>query len=315
MEISIIQIVVNPTAGSGKAGEIGAIIFQKIKSISDSKINLALTEKKNDATDITREAILKGAGLIIAVGGDGTINEVVNGFFKDNEPLNPLCELGIINCGTGGGYARTLGIPKNLEQQIELVLRPERMDLDIGRISYQDFSGNPSIRLFVNECQVGIGSKVASAVGKNYKIFGGTLAFGIMATVQAILIKPLSLNLGYDNEPVRNLSLIGLVVGNGIECAGGMKLTPDAKLNDGLFDVLSMHEMSTIQRLVNLSKVYSGAHIHSPCFSVKRCKTIYIGSDHKVTLEADGEVLGYSPFEISILPSAIRIKATNRMII
>ena len=313
MGIKNIHIVVNPIAGSGKAGKIAAIVLQKTRSLSDSVVNLTFTEKKNDATIITREAIARGAGMMIAVGGDGTINEVVNGFFREDGPINPSCELGIINCGTGGGYARTLGIPKDLEQQIDLVLRPGSMDLDIGRISYQDFSGSPSTRLFVNECQVGIGSKVASAVGKNYKIFGGTLAFGIMATVQAILIKPVPLNLWYDDEPVRKLSLIGLVVGNGIECAGGMKLTPDAKLNDGLFDVLSMHEMSTIQRLLNLSKVYSGAHILSPYFSVKRCKTIKIVSDNKVTLEADGEVLGYSPFEISILPSAIRIKTINRV--
>ncbi len=311
MRISNIQIVVNPAAGSGKAKKIAPVLLQKIKSLSDSVINLTFTGKKNDAVSITREAIIKGTGMIIAVGGDGTINEVVNGFFKNNEPLNPLCELGIINCGTGGGYARTLGIPQGLEQQIELILRPGSINLDLGLISYQDFSGNTISRFFVNECQTGIGSKVASVVGKNYKIFGGTLAFGLMATVQAILIKPLQLDLEYDNEPVQKSSLIGLVVGNGIECAGGMKLTPDAKLNDGLFDVLSMHEMSIAQRLLNLSKVYSGKHILSPYFSVKKCKRIKIRSDQKVTLEADGEVLGYSPFEISILPSAIRIKAVN----
>jgi YegS/Rv2252/BmrU family lipid kinase len=311
MEISNIQIVVNPTAGSGKAGKIAMVIFQKIKSLSDSVINLTFTEKKNDASFITREAIIKGAGMIVAVGGDGTINEVVNGFFKDNEPLNPFCELGIINCGTGGGYAKTLGIPQKLEQQIELILRPGSINLDLGYIIYQDFSNNTLSRLFVNECQTGIGSKVASVVGKNYKVFGGTLAFGLMATVQAILIKPVTLELEYDNEPVKKTSLIGLVVGNGIECAGGMKLTPDAKLNDGFFDVLSMHNMSIAQRLLNLSKVYSGKHILSPYFSVKRCKRIKIGSNQKVTLEADGEVLGYSPFEIINLPSAIRIKAVN----
>jgi diacylglycerol kinase (ATP) len=311
MEISNIQIVVNPIAGSGKAGKIAKVIYQKIRSLSDSIINLAFTEKKNDAASITREAIIRGAGMIIAVGGDGTINEVVNGFFNNNEPLNPFCELGIINCGTGGGYARTLGIPKGLEQQIEIILRPGSINLDLGGISYQDFSDNTVHRLFVNECQVGIGSKVASVVGKNYKIFGGTLAFGLMATVQAILIKPSHLDLEYDNEPIQKSNLIGLVVGNGIECAGGMKLTPDAKLDDGLFDVLSMHDMSIVQRLLNLSKVYSGKHILSPYFSVKKCKRIKIRSDQKVTLEADGEVLGYSPFEINILPSAIRIKTLN----
>ncbi len=306
-----IQIVVNPTAGSGKAKRIATDVLEKIKNLSDSLINMTFTEGKNDAMIITRKAIINGAGMIIAVGGDGTINEVVNGFFVDKKPLNSFCELGIINCGTGGGYARTLNIPQSLEQQVDLILQPESINLDLGCAYYQDFSGKTLSRLFVNECQTGIGSKVASVVGKNYKIFGGTLAFGLMATIQAVLIKPLTLNIEYDNEPVQEFSLIGLVVGNGIECAGGMKLTPDAKLNDGLFDVLSMHEMSIGQRLLNLSKVYSGTHILSPHFSVKRCKKIMIRSDVKVTLEADGELLGYSPFEIEILPAALKVKARN----
>lgn len=309
MEINSIQIVVNPTAGSGKAGKIASVIFKKIKSISHSSINMSFTEKKGDAEFITREAILKGAGMIIAVGGDGTINEVVNGFFKDNEPLNPSCELGIINCGTGGGFAGTLGIPLSLDEQIELILRPGSTNLDLGCISYLDPAEKTLNRLFVNECQVGIGSKVALAVGKKYKVFGGKAAFGLVATVQAMLIKPLQLEIEYDNESARKINLIGLVIGNGNECAGGMKLTPDAKLNDGLFDVLSMHEMNRAERLRNLSKVYSGTHVLSKYFSVKKCKKIKIRSDRNVVLEADGEILGNSPFEINIMPSAIRIKA------
>jgi diacylglycerol kinase (ATP) len=309
MKTSNIHIVVNPTAGGGKAKRVAYTLLQKIKNISAADVNITFTKEKNDAIFITRKAILNGAKLIIAVGGDGTINEVVNGFFEEGNQLNPFCELGIINCGTGEGYARTLNIPQSVGQQIELLFQPMSIALDLGRITYQGNSGETVSRLFVNECQTGIGSKVASIVGKNLKIFSGKIVFGLVATIQAILMKPLKLEIGYDNEAFQEFRLIGLVVGNGTECAGGMKLTPDAKLNDSFFDVLSIYNMSVVQRLLNLSKVYSGTHILSPHFSIKKCKKLKIRSDFVISLEADGEILGNSPFDIEILPGAIRIKA------
>jgi diacylglycerol kinase (ATP) len=309
METYDIKIIANPTAGNGKAKKAALYVLQKIKSITPTSVNLVFTKTKNDATRIAREAISNGTTLIVAVGGDGTINEIVNGFFTNGKQINPVCELGIINGGTGGGYARTLNIPPSLDQQIELILKQSSLNLDVGSISYIDSTNKPCNRLFVNECQVGIGSKVASIVSKKYKIFGGTLAFGITATIQAIVLNPLKLNISYDNENAHEQNLMGLVVGNGLDCAGGMKLTPNAKLNDGFFDVLSMHEMPVLQRLLNLPKVYSGKHILSPYFSVKRCKKLTIESNQDVSIEADGEMLGNAPFHIEIIPNAIRVKA------
>ena len=311
MKTSNIHIVVNPTAGSGKAKRVAHTLLQKIKSTSAFDINITFSKEKNDAIFITRKAITDGASMIIAVGGDGIINEVVNGFFVDGDPLNPSCELGIINCGTGGGYARTLNYPHSTRQQIDLLFQAGSIALDLGHITYQDYSGKTVSRLFVNECQIGIGSEVASIVGKKSKIFGGTIAFGIAATVMAMFMKPLKLTIEFDNEASQEFRLIGLVAGNGTECAGGMKLTPDAKLNDGFFDVLLINDMKVAQRILNLSKVYSGRHILSPHFSIKRCKKLQIRSDIEVSLESDGEMLGNSPFDIEILPSAIRVKAGN----
>ena len=308
MKTNKIQIVVNPAAGSGKAKRVAHDLLQKVKSIPGYDFNLTFTIDKNDALFITRKAISDGASMIVAVGGDGTINEVVNGFFVEGNSLNPFCELGIINCGTGGGYARTLNNPKSIEQQFELLFQPASTELDLGQITYQDYSGTTVSRLFVNECQVGIGSDVASRVGKKSKIFGGKIAFGVAATALAILMKPLKLEIGFDDESIQEFSLIGLVVGNGTECAGGMRLTPDAKLNDGFFDVLSIHEMTVVQRLFNLSKVYSGKHILSPHFTIRRCKKLMIRSSINISLEADGEMLGNSPFDIEIIPAAIRVK-------
>jgi len=311
MNTSYVSIVINPSAGNGKAKRIAQSLLQKIKSSCDFEININFTTGKIDATLITRKAIMDGASMIIAVGGDGTINEVVNGFFQNEKPLNPICELGVINCGTGGGYARTLNSPHSIELQIEQLLQPGSRILDLGRISYTESAGTKAERLFVNECQVGIGCKVAQSVGRKSKIFGGTIAFGISATLFALFMKPVKLKVGFDEDDLKELTLIGLVVGNGTECAGGMKLTPDAKLNDGYFDVLLMNEMQVSDRMLNLSKVYSGKHILSPFFSVKKCKKLQIRSDFDLSLESDGEILGNSPFDIQVLPSAIRVKAAN----
>jgi YegS/Rv2252/BmrU family lipid kinase len=311
MKTEYVSVVINPAAGNGKAGSVAQSLLQKIKSSTDFEINIAFSQGKNHAKYITRKAILDGASMIIAVGGDGTINEVVNGFFIDHEPLNPLCELGIISCGTGNGYARTLNNPTSLKQQIELMLHPGHCNMDLGCITFADSDGKRVNRLFVNECQIGIGNEVASSVGKKSKILGGKISFGLAATFLAMSMKPLNLEIGYDNGSLNKYKLIGLVIGNGTECAGGMKLTPDAKLNDGLFDVLSINDMTIGQRMLNLSKVYSGTHVFSPHFSVKRCKKIEIRSDAGVSAEGDGEVLGFAPFEVEILPSAIKLKTAN----
>ena len=311
MKTEYVSVVINPVAGNGKAKRVAQTILQKIKSSADFEIDIAFSQEKNDAKNITRKAILDGASMIIAVGGDGTINEVVNGFFINSKPLNPLCELGIISCGTGNGYARTLNNPTSLKQQIELMLRPGYCEMDLGCITFADSAGKRVNRLFVNECQVGIGNEVASSVGKKSKIFGGKISFGLAATFLAMNMKPLNLEIGYDNGSLNKYKLIGLVIGNGTECAGGMKLTPDAKLNDGLFDVLSINDMTIGQRMLNLSKVYSGTHVFSPHFSVKRCKKLEIRSEAGVSAEGDGEVLGFAPFDVEILPSAIKLKAVN----
>jgi YegS/Rv2252/BmrU family lipid kinase len=309
VKTSNIQFVVNPVAGSGKAKLVASSILDRIGNKTGSNINVTYTKGKNDATLVTREAIINHAGLIVAVGGDGTINEVVNGFFNDEKQIDPSCELGIINCGTGMGYAGTLNIPRSLDSQIELLLSSSSVDLDLGNITCHDQTGNLISRLFVNECQTGIGSRVTSFVGKKSKMLGGTIAFGFAATIQALIMNSVKLEIAFENEPYQQFLLIGLVVGNGKECAGGMKLTPGAEMDDGFFDVLLIHEMSRIKRLINLPQVYSGTHIQSPGFSVKRCKNLKISSNSKMSLEADGEIIGFAPFEVNILPSAIKVKA------
>ena len=306
---NFIQLVVNPIAGSGKAKKSVPFILKKFRELTNSDIRITETAGANDAMFIAREAIVNGASMVVSVGGDGTVNEVINGFFINKIPINPLCELGVIDCGTGGGYASTISLPESIEQQIELILQSQGVFIDLGCVDFRNSDNEPVSRFFVGECQTGIGSLVVAKIGSKLKAIAGRYAFFLVSTVAALTLKPSKLRLKYDHDPEEVHSLLGLVVGNGVVCGGGMKLTPNAKLNDGLFDVLLINQMSIIQRLINLSKVYSGKHILSRHFSIKRCKKIAIESDLAVSLEADGELLGYSPFSMEIFPQVIKVKA------
>ncbi len=308
MADNFIQLVVNPIAGSGKARKAFPSILHKFRELTDSEIRVAYTTGAGDAIVLTRDAIVNGALMVVSVGGDGTINEVINGFFNNKIPINPFCELGVIDCGTGGGFASTVNLPESIDQQIELILKSSAIPIDLGCVDFIDTSNKPTFRFFIGECQTGIGSLVVSKIGSKLKAVAGKYAFFYVSTVEALTLKPSRLRVKYDDNIEEEHRLLGLVVGNGIVCGGGMRLTPNAKLNDGLFDVLLIHNMGLVQRLMNLSKVYSGKHILSRHFSTKRCKKITIQSDSPVSLEADGELLGYSPFAMKIFPQVIKVK-------
>ena len=308
MADNFIQLVVNPIAGSGKARKAVPFILKKFGELSNSEIRIAYTTGAEDAVYITHDAIVDGASMVVSVGGDGTINEVINGFFIDKAPINPLCELGVIDCGTGGGFASTVNLPGSIDKQIELILQSTAVSIDFGCVDYIGPSNKPTSRFFIGECQTGIGSLVVSKIGSTLKAFAGKYAFFLVSTLAALTLKPSKLKVRFDSDIDQEYHLLGLVVGNGIVCGGGMKLTPNAKLNDGLFDILLIHNMGLVQRLMNLSKVYSGKHILSHHFTVKRCKKISIQSDLPVSLEADGELLGYSPFSVEIFPRVIKVK-------
>jgi len=267
------------------------------------------TRQPLDGTNITRKSIMDGAKLIIVVGGDGTVQEAVNGFFKDRKLINPDCELGILNYGTGMGLLQTLNLPLSLEEQLDLIAYSPGSLIDVGCITYYDDKGRKYERLFINECQVGIGGAVVTGVSMKHKYFGGTLAFGSVAVKQALFYKALNLTVEFDGKQIISGNFIGLVAGNGAFCAGGMRLTPDARPNDGQFDVLLIHDMNIFSRIWNFTKIYSGRHIKSKCFTLRRSKWITVDSKEPALIEADGELLGTVPCEITLLPAVLKVKS------
>ena len=270
------------------------------------------TEKQGHATAISRQLACEGAGLIVCAGGDGTINEVVNGLFEDRRLINPHIELGIVDFGSGSGFAQSTGIPQNMDEQVDLIVNAAPTLTDIGLCTFSA-NGRPSKeRYFISECQVGIGSAVVQRTGSKYKILGGKAAFGLAAMMEIIHSRVYELTLEFKNSTLSD-QVIGIVIGNGHACGGGMRLTPMATIDDGKLDLLVIHEMDRITQLSEFLKIYSGNHIRSTHFSYHRITGLKITSENDLPVETDGELVGRLPVEIKVIPRVLKIR--NRSMI
>ncbi len=304
-----ISVILNPIAGGGRGKKLQEGLIKQLDRRFGTNYRCFITTGPADATNITKGEIMCGSELIISVGGDGTINEIVNGFFSNGKMINTSCELGIINCSTGGGLAHTLSIPSALPDQLEVIQHGSTAELDIGELEYTGPGRQLHRRLFISECSAGIGGAIVADVRYGHKLLGGTLAFGIVALKHAFLFKPKLMEIAAgDGNPAYHEELLGMVAGNGNYCAGGMRLTPRASPVDGKFDILLMRKMTLLRRIRGFIKIYSGSHIDNKNFILFRTAGARISSPDHIELEADGEFLGTTPFSIRLLPNKIRIR-------
>jgi YegS/Rv2252/BmrU family lipid kinase len=306
-----VHAIINPTAGGGRAGRLQARLVGSIQRRFGPDASICITGEPGEATSSARAAIARGATLLLVAGGDGTIQEAVNGFFEDGLPLNPGCELGVLSCGTGRGFAASVGLPDSVEEQLDhIVTGPTRL-LDVGRARYANARGQRAERLFVNECQAGIGGAVVRTVGMGHKRLGGAFGFGLAALSELVRSPCPWLRVQLDDGPEIAGPFLGLVAGNGARCGGGMRLTPAATPDDGALDVVLIRAMSVPARLWQFPRIYRGAHTRLRQVSSYRCHRLTIDSDVGVPLEADGELLGFPPCVIDLLPSALRVRGTE----
>jgi diacylglycerol kinase (ATP) len=308
---SIPQVILNPVAGSGAGGRLQAAV-ERSAGARWGRVDLNFTSRQGEATELARNAVARGASLIIACGGDGTVQEVVNGMLGAG--VAPLaCELGIVNCGTGRGLADSLDLPETLEQQLNLIHHGEAVALDVGRVKYVNGDGRTAERLFVNECQLGIGGAVVERLearkggDRRFKRLGGTLAFGLVAVRELVRLRSPELVVEFDGGERAEGRFLGVVVGNGAKCGGGMRLTPEAAPDDGALDVVLIREMAVPLRLWTFFKIYKGRHTEVEGISSRRCRKLSVSG--VTTVEADGELLGTPPCTIEVLPGALHVKA------
>lgn len=301
------HIIYNPLAGAGSGKKAVQAIASFIAG-SGWEHRYFETQRSGDGIRLARQAAEAGVNLVIAVGGDGSIHEVANGLMLAKAAGAGHCELAIVNCGTGAGFAQSLDLPQSYEAQIRRAFNCPAKPLDIGKLACYDREGALLTRYFVNECQAGLSSAIVSNVGWGKKQLGGKLAFGITAFVELFRYQAVPAQVVLDGRVVQMRPLLGIVVGNGRYCAGGMQLTPGALPNDGLLDVLLIQEMNLSARISAFSKVYSGKHIHSPYIGLRKASHIEVRAEKTLWVETDGEIAGLAPFSISVEPAALLVR-------
>ncbi len=296
------RVIVNPIAGAGKTAKKWPQIIDLLKSMG-MDFEHDLTEAPGHAIELAKSAAKNGCELVVSVGGDGTINEIVNGLY-DAGSIGDVT-LGIVSTGTGADYIRTIGVPRSCMEASRCLTSSGRLTVDLGLVEYTS-NGQMQKRLFVNFAGLGFDAEIVRATTQEFKALGDTASYlmGLATTLVAYKNKEILLTL--DGE-VGERRICTILMSNGKYGGGGMLTAPDADLGDGFFDVVIVGDLTKPDLLRSLPRIYRGTHLTHPKVSVKRAREVEIRPVQPMAVQADGELLGEAPARFSVLPGALTI--------
>lgn len=298
--------VVNPESAAGKTGRRWAQLSAELGKTLGA-FGHGFTERPLHAVELARRALHEGYECIVAVGGDGTLNEVVNGFFEGAAVINPQAAVAVMPAGTGGDFRRTFGWEESTPETARRVARAETRPFDVGLVEYVTASGDPARRYFANIASFGVSGLVVREVGRSSKALGGRMAFFTGSTRALLQYTDKKVRLKMDGGPAQELDVTTVAVANGRYFGGGMFVAPDADTSDGQFDVTVWRGFGPSDFVLKSPSIYSGQHVKLSGTSRYRCRVLEAESDHEVLMDVDGEQPGRLPCKIRILPGAIRI--------
>ncbi|MFO7999062.1 MAG: diacylglycerol kinase family lipid kinase [Bacteroidales bacterium] len=298
-------VVVNPNAGTRK----GERDWNKISGLLDKNgldYHPVFTERRLHAMKLTVEFIQRGFRKIIVVGGDGTMNEVVNGIFKQKSVPTAEIILGMISVGTGNDWGRTFNIPTEYAEAIRIIHQGSTLVQDAGIVKYQNTHCEKT-RFFINMAGLGFDGLVAQKTNQD-KDLGHSNPFVYIKNLISSLFsyKSSQIKVTVDDVVITD-KIFSIGIGIGQYNGGGMRQTPDALPDDGLFDVTLIKDMKKWSVIKSLRRLYNGTIGQHKRVETFVGKFIRIESDIPVLLETDGESLGHSPFEFQIVPKSIQV--------
>lgn len=292
-----VGLIVNPVAGGGR----GLRNLPRIVSSLEDRATLAavhLTQAPREAIDVAAAFAARGLRPIVAVGGDGTVNEVANGLASTS---TTRAFLGVVPSGRGGDFARSVGIPRDLAGALNRLHVGTPRSIDVVRAEFDDGTS----RIFVNVGGVGFDAEVAARAARS-RLPGATAPYlvGVAGALRRFGTRQVTVEVNGERlvGPV-----LAVVVANGHSFGGGLRIVPDAQPDDGCLDVAIIGDVSRFDLLRQVPRVYRGTHVQHPQFTVVRATSVRVVADDPMPVQLDGEVVGSAPVTFVVAPAALQV--------
>jgi YegS/Rv2252/BmrU family lipid kinase len=309
-------VIVNPKSAGGATHKRWAETAADFRAHFGA-FQVAFTKSHGDGIALALRGAEQGRKFIIACGGDGTINEVANGILQSGADI----EFGILPSGTGGDFRRTIGIPNDTREAGVALRNGVTKRIDVGRVTFLNHENEQVSRYFLNVSSFGLSASIIERV-KSSNIVGwipndilrGKTNFALSTLQEVLGLNFDTVRVKFDDKEERNLNTINFCVCNSRYFGGGMKIAPDAVINDGFFDVVNIGDIKTAKILLNAYKLYGGSHLNLKEVKSTRARKVEVSpmNNEEIHIEVDGELPGKLPATFEILPNALKVRVPKK---
>jgi YegS/Rv2252/BmrU family lipid kinase len=290
--------LVNPASANGSTGRRWPVLARQAADLG-LRGDALLSERPGHLTELAAEAARAGATQLVVVGGDGTVHEAVNGLLGAG---GGEVELAILSRGTGTDFARSLGLPRKFDEAVRVALEGRVRTIDAGRATFHHGQA-----WFANFAGAGISGAIARDANASSKALGGKASF-MLSTVKVFARWKSAAVEAVVGTETRRGQMFEIVAMNGPYAAGGMRIAPEASLDDGLLDCVLFGDLTKVDFATTFPKIYSGRHLAHPKIELMRVPAVSIESDPPLPVVVDGEQPGTTPARFEIVPRALRVR-------
>jgi diacylglycerol kinase (ATP) len=298
-----VVFLVNPASGNGATGKRWPELAHRAAQLGLAGETL-FSERPGHLIELTEQAARQGADLVVAVGGDGTLNETVNGLMR----AGTKTELATIPLGTGMDFVRTYGIPTKFEAAVRTAVEGVTRTIDVGRVSYREWSGADGERFFANVGSVGMSAAVAQRANGMSKVLGGRVTFFYALTRVFFEWQNTDVCVDLDDGTRREGRMHDVIVANGQWHGGAMRLAPEALPDDGVFDIVLIGDVTKRDFITTSPKLYKGTYLAHPKIDLLRSSAVGVDAPERLPIELDGEQVGTTPARFEVVPAALRVR-------
>jgi diacylglycerol kinase (ATP) len=295
--------LVNPASGNGATGKRWPELAHRAEILGLTGDAL-FSERPGHLIELARQAADDGAVLIVGVGGDGTLNETVNGILSASR----VPELATIPLGTGMDFVRTHGIPSGFNDAVRTAVTGTAKVIDAGRVTYRAWDGTEQVRFYANVGSVGMSGAVAQRANGMSKALGGKVTFFVALTQVFLRWKNTEVTVELDGGETHSGRMHDVIVANGQWHGGAMWLAPEASAEDGLFDVVLIGDVTKLDFITTAPKLYKGKHLSHPKVDLLRSSRVHVDAAEHLPIELDGEQVGTTPVTFEIVPGVLRVR-------